>query len=175
MFSKLFKAFTIIEALTVITILGILLAVATTSYQTLIERKRLKSATETLYGDLKFIRSESMKRQADLYVSFQAGANWCYGVDDTAACDCGTANDCQIDGAEKVVRSTDYREVSMALTGFTTAGGNRYIQFEGIRGVASDSGSVTFSLNAKTVVLSTNKMGLVQTCSNKLVSYNACP
>lgn len=169
------RGVTLVELLTAVAVLGIVMAIAAPSFQNTINKKRIKDATETLYADLKHTHSESIKRQANLFVSFQSGANWCYGVDDSAACDCSTSNDCQIDGVEKVIRSSDFSGTTMSFSGFTSGGGFVYVQYEGIRGVASNSGTVTFSRAGFSSTLSSNKLGLLDTCSNDLVTYLSCP
>lgn len=169
------KGISLIEFMIGLAILGIITAGTVASFQPLLEKKRVKKATEELYNDIKFAHSESLKRQSNLYISFQSGADWCYGIDDAGACDCTTANDCQFDGVEKVVKSTDFPGTSFALTGFTTSGGITYLEFEGVRGVATNSGSVTFSRNPYSATVSVNRLGLTDNCSNTLVTYNACP
>lgn len=169
------QGLTLIELMMTVAVLGLMAALASVSYETLINKKRVKQATEVIYSDLKFAHSESIKRQSNIYVSFKSGTAWCYGIDDTAACDCSTANDCQIDGVEKVINSTDFSGTSLALTGFTTGGGEVYVQYEGIRGVASDSGSLTITRMGKSATVKSNKIGLIENCSNDLVTYNICP
>lgn len=169
------RGVTLVETLMAVTILGIALALAVPSLQDIINKKRIKSAIETLYTDMKLIHSESIKRQSNLFVSFQSGANWCYGVDDSSECDCSTSNDCQIDGVEKVVRASDFNGITMSFTGFTSGVSNSYVQFEGVRGVASNSGTVTFSRAGFSATLSSNRLGLLETCSNDLVTYQSCP
>lgn len=165
---------TIMEFLVSLAILAVLSSITVASYQSITERKRLNTVIEELNGDLKLAHSESIKRQADIFISFKAGNNWCYGIDDTAVCDCNLTNDCQISGVEKVVNSTDFTNTSLAINGFTVAGTNTFIRFEGIRGLASDTGIVTFSRQNLSASISMNKTGLMQTCSNDLVSLASC-
>ena len=171
---KWIKGFSLIELLTVVSLLGILAATSVPAYDYIMNRKRLEMATEDLYNLMILAHSQSLERQSNYYISFKGGANWCYGVDDTAACDCSIANDCQVGGIETVKKSTDYNNISLAVTGFS-GGGIPYVQFEGLRGIASSSGSVTLSLSGLSTTMTSNKIGLVSLCSNQIASYTSCP
>lgn len=169
------RGVTMLELMTVISIGGILLSLAIPSYFDFIERKRLKSATELVYNDLKYAHSESIKRQGTLFITYQTGPNWCYGIDDAGECDCSVANDCQIDGVEKVERAVDYPGTSLTVNGLTAGASNPFASFEGIRGVVDTVGSVTLTRATGTARVDVDKLGLIQHCSNTLKGYPACP
>ncbi len=158
-----------VELLITMVVLGLLLTVAVPSFQDFLLRNQLQNAVEKVYSDLRFARSEAIKRNTDVAVSFSSGANWCYGLNDGAACACGTTDDCQLAGITTVVSSADYGNVSLANT-FTS----NSTLFNSNRGTAG-AGSVTLSLSGLTAVISVNAVGQTGICSNDLSGYSACP
>lgn len=114
--SRAAKGFTLIEMMTVIAILGILLAIAAPSFKVYFEKYRTKRAAETLAAFLTNAKSESIKRNANVRVVFQSansGATWCAGMTTSSTCDCETVNSCQLqsDGVDRTVRSVDFSGV----------------------------------------------------------------
>ena len=107
-------------------------------------------------------------------MSFNTGTPWCYGIDDTASCNCAIADDCQVDGIETVKRSTDYKDISLSLSGFSTGLGDPYVEYEGTRGVASASGKAILSSSGLSTTVNSNKIGLITTCSDTVASYMSC-
>ena len=67
------SGFTLVELMIVIAIIAIFAAIALPSFSSLIERGRLKSATEVIKADIQFARSEAMKRSADVTTVFTSG------------------------------------------------------------------------------------------------------
>ncbi|MFZ2737078.1 MAG: GspH/FimT family pseudopilin [Burkholderiaceae bacterium] len=97
--------FTLVELLVVISITAVLMAIAIPAFSSILSSSRLRGVADGLMADLRFAMTESTKRGSDLWVSFQNepdGSNWCYGLSLNNSCDCRTANDCVIDGIEKV-------------------------------------------------------------------------
>ena len=136
---------TLIELMIAIVILAIVMAIAAPSMLEFRERKQLRGAAEALYSNLYYARSEALKKNSNIFVNFSAGNDgaWCVGLDDTAACNCNTANDCQIDAADKVVDGADYPAVDM--THDFTGNGTR---FESRRGAANVTGTATFTIGS---------------------------
>lgn len=110
---------TLIELMIVIVIAAVLLAIGVPAFQDTIDRNRLKAATETLYGDLQFAKSEAIKRNRKIVIAFttsNGNATWCYGLREVSPCDCtGTdaTKPCTIDNIKKVVSNADYPNVKL--------------------------------------------------------------
>ena len=62
------RGFTLVEILTAITIMGVLFAIATTSWQGLVEDRRVTSATNQLTADLRLAHSKSTNQLKDYAV-----------------------------------------------------------------------------------------------------------
>jgi type IV fimbrial biogenesis protein FimT len=107
---------TLIELMIVRAIMAILLAVVIPAFANMVDRHRLKAATETLYFTLHQAKSEAIKRNKRIRITFKTsngGTTWCYGLKVDAACDCTVATSCQIDGVEKTVESADFSGVGI--------------------------------------------------------------
>ena len=167
--------FSLVELMITLAVTGILLAVAVPAFQSNLDKRRLIGATEQLYADLQYARSEAIKRNATVFVSFTAGANWCYGIA-LAACNCGAVNGCQLDaGVNKMVLATDFRGVTLAQT-FGAS-----MNFEPRHGLVADNGSATFTSSTGAISVVVGNVGRVRICSasNNLAQYRqssgSCP
>lgn len=173
---------TLIELLIVITIAAILLALALPSFQDTIDRNRLKAATDTLYGDFQYAKSEAIKRNQPVVVDFttsNAGATWCYGFRLNAiSCDCtitnaSTVNACVIDSVLKVARSTDHSGVTMTAPTDPI--------FDNVRGTVSPAGTITLnSAKGKETRIAVTTLGRIIACSpsgaSNVAGYStSCP
>lgn len=171
------KGFTLIEGLIVVAILGLITSFAVSSWGSLIAQKRVRASMETLYDTLKMARSESTKQRTNITVSFRnyTGSNpsWCYGISDSGNCDCRIANACTINGTQ-VIQTDVVTSSVMAVTNLTGTAGSKHIVFEGVRGTASNSGSIQFTNNTATGIVSINAMGFISNCSNTVTGYPAC-
>lgn len=72
------SGFTLTELLVVLTIMGVLLAIAVPSFRTVIENQRIRAASSDLYASLAFARSEAIKRNVNVTLAPIAG-DWTNG------------------------------------------------------------------------------------------------
>ncbi len=135
------NGFNLVELMVTIAVLAILLTITAPSLSDMLERRQLRGAAESIYAHLYYARMEALKKNRKIFVSFSSGDNgaWCFGLDDTAACDCNTPNDCQIDSIGKVTSGVNYPVVDFSQT----FGGKT--NFEPRRGTANN-GTATFRI-----------------------------
>lgn len=178
------KGVTLIEAMVVIAVLGILLSVGVPAMNTFVEKNRLKDAAETITNDLHYARSESIKRNKDIFVSFTTDGttNWCYGLRETSACDCtvtiGDANACVLNVAGtpvlKTTASSEFSAIKLTQTTFTGSNAS----FNPIRGTANAGSVIVKSVSGKELRVTMSTLGRVRVCSpsgsDNVVGYPSC-
>jgi type IV fimbrial biogenesis protein FimT len=139
----------ILEMIITLCIVGIVIAVATPTLARLLEGYRLKAATELLYSNLQLAKTEAIKRNKRVRLSFQtsdAGATWCYGIKEQSTCNCNVdsgTSACHLDDVPKVVRSTEFPNIHLATA---ISSGSNHFTFEGTRSTtASTFGRATLT------------------------------
>lgn len=166
---------TLIELLVVLVVLAVFVALGIPSFNSVFERHRVTGAAQALYGDLQFARAEAIKRNQTIYVKFDGGASWCYGIDDTsvASCSCGSGTGCTVNGQQYIVTSERFPGVSLAQNY-----SNDWVRFDPTRGTLFPlSGTIEFSDGgSKKVDVKTSFVGRVRLCSSTgFAGYEVCP
>lgn len=129
------RGLSLVELMVTIAVLGILASVALPAYNNLIERTRIRAATEAVTDLLQFSRLESIKQNRDFQIVGTNGANWCMAITNlgAAACTCGT--DCAFTTADgtvtRFINSDQFRGITLGglptdaatLIRFTTPSG----------------------------------------------------
>lgn len=104
--------FTLMEVMMVIAIVGVLLMLVTPSVKSMIDKQRVRGTCESIYQTMALARSSSVALNKDVTFNFRssnAGATWCVGLSDGAACDCSTAaSACTVNSIKRAVGSTDF-------------------------------------------------------------------
>jgi len=174
------RGFTLIELMVSISIFSIILGYSAISLHDLYVKKRVESAAQKIYSDLRFAQSESIKLNAPVFVSFSHSNNeWCYGINLHAPCDCNKAQACKLVDREQIVNQSMFRDVSMIKSKF--AGNKNYTTFDPRKGFAIGGGvrnGTIWLASSKNdlfaIVIS--RMGRVRICSPSVSGYSQqCP
>jgi len=166
---QLNTGFSLVELMITVAVIGIITSMAVPSFTSMLERNRLKEASESLKSDLMFARTEAIKQSTNLNVSIDInGSSWCYGIDsDSTSCNCTTSGDCAI----KTVDGNLFQGTSLA------AGTNVDILFQFRRGIASANGATlnTTNYSTRVVVGSSGRVRICSPDSSKAIGgYDAC-
>lgn len=168
---RLLYGYTLVELLITLTIIGITLALTGTLLRDNYARQKLKQAGWTLYSDIKYAQSLASAKNTNVYLNYQTGSNWCYGFSDASSCTCSTANSCQVNGVEKVVKAASFNNVTLTASGFSTTN----LIFESSRGVTTTgTGNFIFSRGNFSIQVQENNSNRLILCSNNISGFPAC-
>lgn len=79
------RGVTLLEAMVVITIVGILMAVAVPSYQSFIAESRLRVKAESILYGLQLARSEALRRNTRIFITADTDSAWVMGCQTAVA------------------------------------------------------------------------------------------
>lgn len=156
---------TLVETMIVITIIGILAAMAVPSFNEQMKQQRVEGAAEGLVAALQNAKAEAIKRNAFVGIAFSPATTgtdhsiWCYGMTPTGAatCDCTVSNDC---ASGSVIKSSDFNGITV---NFNTSNSR---VFSPLRGTVT-SGTIRFSAgNNKTLGVTTSSLGRIRICKD---------
>lgn len=177
-----------IELLMTLGLLGVLLGLAAPSYQSAVEKRRLTQGAELIVAFVNTVKSESIKRNRKVTVSYATGdgGQWCIGANfGQSACDCMEANPaepawCGQDGAPWVLRQDDVAADNLVQS---VSGDGAYV-LDPVRGLFIDSrdmltlalsaGDGTFQASVR--VVSTGKVSVcLPEASSGFREFKSCP
>ena len=156
--------FTLIELMIVIAITAILTALAVPSFSVTLDNQRISGAAEAVLSDLRWARSEAIKRNTEVRVTFTSGSNWSYTIDTVPVL---ATNDGIL---PKTVYGSDFPSTELP----TAFGNLLYTTFDPVRGTANNGTakieSEHYSASADVIV---STLGRVRICGT-LGGYAAC-
>lgn len=184
--------FTLIELLVSLSILSIIMALGLPSFTDIFKQQRLISATEQLYSHLQQARMESIARSASVTLNFTGTGttSWLYGFSQGAAvCDLtkeaptednacrlvvndGDANIYGLNGGDDTAdlvlyrfSGSDFSDVKLDLTNFSSAISDKQITFDPTRGI-SDAGDISLiSDMGHKLKIKISRLGMIKVCS----------
>lgn len=161
------SGFTLLELIVTIVVMAILLGIGVPNYIQFKEDQTLLGAAQTLYGDIQFARSESIKRSNNnLFILFVSdGSNWCYRIsDNTAGCDnaCSDTCDIQNDGITRGVDSSRFSGVVMDNVSYASG----KLIFNSRRGITNEGDvDLQYDSSGKTLRIHTSALGRASLCA----------
>lgn len=167
------RAFTLTELMLIVAVLAILVTAGLPSFSDLIGRHRLRGAAEDLYAGLLLARTEAMRRNVPVTVSFRSDpedGRWCHALSDRGPCDCLRDGDCALDGGvPRAAHSRDFAGVRLS-TNFTP---QQAATFHPARGTAN-AGTARLSNGAGSVDVVVSSQGRVRLCAPASPDYPPC-
>lgn len=169
--------FTLIELLVTLVVLGILMAIGTSSYSSLLSQQTLLHKTERLYHFLRLAKSQSIKDNKQIYVRFcpldNSGA-WKVAMTYHSLCDCLDSASCLLNGVEVSENLSDGKTLSIIAADLNFA--DMQASYSPMR-FSVISGSVTFTdTNGDKLKVKQGSMRL-SICSptQNILGYKKCP
>lgn len=157
--------FTLLELTVSLFVLVILIFLVIPSWQSILEHQRAKSAASALFLDLSLAKSESIKRNNRVRVTFMIDPNgsWCYGWKINGPCDCFAQTACTVNGI--VLRQTNEKFPSVKLEPHISSPGDHLI-FERTRlFIASTYGHIRIKTIHKEIRVIVSRTGRIRLCS----------
>lgn len=159
---------TLVELLVMLAVVMILTLISIPLFSSLIQYYRITTAADELYATLQYARTESIKRNSNVYVSFVTGDSWCYGINTGSACTCTTASSCNLG----TMKATAAQLLTLSATGLSS----NAFYFDNTHSGASNAVTITFTLYGQSSLITTSvsRLGNLQTCSTGISGYTAC-
>lgn len=171
------RGFTLIEMMVTVAVLAIIISIAAPSFNGFFDRYRVKRAADTLSAFLINAKSEAIKRNKNVSTVITGSGNtWCAGMTENATCDCSaTPNTCQIEGADRVIKSTSFKGVQLLAPASESA-----FVFKSQRGTVEGFTAVQLeSANGSKLNVDVSIVGRIRLCSpsgtGNMGGYTVCP
>jgi prepilin-type N-terminal cleavage/methylation domain-containing protein len=199
---KKVMGFTLLELIIVMAIAAIIAAWAIPSFFSMIERKRLSGAAETIQAHFQLGKSESVQAGRDIYIVFQGQGteNWCLGMDmpDGSAIDCQCQDapaSCSISTPPRkiILQGSDFKGITLTTVSFGNPDAKPFTVFNAKKATAVESesgvsqlgvsmssngtersGSITLTAGQKSMTVKVSLLGTVTICGTKMIGYSSC-
>ncbi|MGH8121899.1 MAG: pilus assembly FimT family protein [Rudaea sp.] len=165
------SGFTMIELMVTLTVAAVLMVLAVPSFSDLLQKSKLRGATDDIVNLLNTSRANAVKLERDVNVSVQGTATWCAGavsandpanvgdpVPAATACDCtATTVACLVGGQNALVSSADYGGVTISSVASAITYGTGGVTFDKKFGAMDLSLAPSTTTSVVTVTSSSGK------------------
>jgi type IV fimbrial biogenesis protein FimT len=167
------SGYTLVELLVTLAVVAILVTTALPALTDLVDSQRLRTTAQQIATDLRYARSEAIKRHADIPigVSFASGSDWCYGISQQLPCDCHeqdwqSPDACLLDLAHErqlhTAASDARAQIELLDVSFSH---EQTTQFDPLRGIAN-AGTISLrSARGKHLNVVVSTLGRVRICA----------
>jgi type IV fimbrial biogenesis protein FimT len=185
--------FTIIELMVTLLVLAVLVGLAVPSFSDLIEKSRLRGATDDLVNMLNTARTSAVKQERNIDVALGGSATaWCAGassapdpgspgdqVPAATKCDCTTANACKVGGLPTTLSSDTYSGVTLSDVTAEFTFDSKLGTLATVLDPGSTFTATSFNVISKTgkytATISVSPLGETLVCASPFVSgYPSC-
>lgn len=143
--------FSLLEVMITIAILAVLASLAAPSLQSMIERQRIIRAAEAILADLRWARSEAIKKNDEVRLIFSTGPSWSYSI--------------VIPSSGSVVKTVIGSNFpATRMSGASFRGGVAYTTFEPVRGTNRNNGTVTLVTDNYNASVKVSIFGRARVC-----------
>ena len=156
------SGFTLLETMIVIVIIAILAALAIPSFSSFLEKQRITHTAEVVLGDLRWARTEAIKRNKIVRVTFTTGSPWSYSI---------YADPAGSNTLLKTVNGSDFPSTTLSTIAFS--GGVAYATFDPIRGANLNNGTATITSSNYSASVIVSILGHMRICGT-MGGYEAC-
>ena len=178
---------TLIELLVTVAVISVIALLAIPSFDSIIEKNRLRNAVEDVYGLMVEARSEAVLRSVDSLMDIDESAAWCVGytMDDDGLgtdCDCtdglADSDPCSVGvsgtAVLKTIRSTDFPGVTMDTVATTATNP----EFDSVRGTVGTAGAIQLQSGDWAANVVVSPLGRVMVCTpadEETIGFEDCP
>ena len=132
------KGFTVVELMIAVVVVAIGVALATPTYENIMQKRQTTAQAEELAAFLSYAQSEALKsnEQVSVELTYSTANNWCIGANEgNSGCDCtevdSTSNDyCSLNGVAHMMDSSTQTRCSMSAYSADTM-----FTFDPVRGI----------------------------------------
>lgn len=173
--------FTIIEIMAALAVTAVIASVGIPAMNNMLAKHRLLGAATQMQAQLQQLRSQAIKRDGSVFISFAVSGNtWRYGANANTSCDPAQANNCKINGVSTVYNGDDWSGVRVKLSKNFA---NNSLGFEPRRGMVIavndkvTSGTIVFQSSVGEIAVDVSPVGQVSLCSPSsggIGGYAAC-
>jgi type IV fimbrial biogenesis protein FimT len=156
------SAFTLLELLVVVAIIAILAALAVPSFTPILDKERITGAAEAVLANLRWARTEAIKRNKIIRVTFTTGSPWSYTIH---------ADPTGSNTLLKTVNGSDFPSTTLSTIAFS--GGVAYATFDPIRGANLNNGTATITSSNYSASVIVSILGHMRICGT-MGGYEAC-